>query len=182
MVVLILILQDKPCPNANAPKPPRRKRTRQRMTGALARPSRAASMRAIRVRCRQTDISSARQRRGQSRTASSAATPRAAAATCNRLYGGAHYTRSGSAGLTLQGDAIVRATRVWGGATIPWPVCKKKYQPFRREATGERIFACHLHNAKRAARLKRCGSDERWESFAQWHGDKAPGCDLSPPD
>ena len=61
----------------------------------------------------------------------------------------------------------MRAARTWGiDGTLPFPVCKLKFQPFRRDR--ERLFGCHLHHAKRAARVHRCGADERWEDFAQW--------------
>ncbi|KAG7352458.1 hypothetical protein IV203_008506 [Nitzschia inconspicua] len=69
------------------------------------------------------------------------------------LYGGAHYLRSASASLTLQGKAIQEAAVDFGdGKTLPFTPCKKGYQPFIK---GKRMVACLLHNAHREKRLQK---------------------------
>eukprot|EP00976_Prorocentrum_cordatum_P071668 1180420-Prorocentrum_minimum.AAC.3 len=78
------------------------------------------------------------------------------------------YLKSASVG--LQADALVAAAAKWGEGPegkeqIPFPVCKRKYQPTRaleelqggtqETATEERLmFGCHLHNDIREKRIK----------------------------
>lgn len=81
------------------------------------------------------------------------------------------------------------------------PVCKRKYQPYRRRRTTpppckgeseqgapraiqgeeeeeeedlEEMYACHLHHAKRKALIERHGQRDGWENFDQWHRRHGP--------
>eukprot|EP00240_Pyramimonas_obovata_P010524 CAMPEP_0118950428 /NCGR_PEP_ID=MMETSP1169-20130426/51346_1 /TAXON_ID=36882 /ORGANISM="Pyramimonas obovata, Strain CCMP722" /LENGTH=134 /DNA_ID=CAMNT_0006897259 /DNA_START=151 /DNA_END=555 /DNA_ORIENTATION=- len=98
------------------------------------------------------------------------------------------YVKSASVG--LQADAMLAAAARWGEGLegkeqIPFPVCKRKYQPTRtlkeehqegsEEGQGDptklkMMFACHLHNDTREKRIKCHGPRPGWESFEQWHG------------
>ncbi|CAM9898374.1 unnamed protein product, partial [Laminaria digitata] len=98
------------------------------------------------------------------------------------LYGGALYLASAAVG--PQASALLRASARWGEGVagkkqIPVPVCKVKYQPFRRQqqrqqqqqhtkSGHERMYACHLHHYKRKALIDRSGPREGWEAFDQW--------------
>jgi hypothetical protein len=68
-------------------------------------------------------------------------------------YGGAHYSQSSAASLTLQGKAIQQAAIDFGdGKTLPFTPCKKGYIPNigKRQA-----YACPLHNKARKKRLEK---------------------------
>ena len=91
------------------------------------------------------------------------------------LYGGNTYLRTaGRAPTDLQTAAQAAAAARWGEGPpgreqISHPVCKGKFQPWRRD--GEmfvRAYGCFRHHAVRAARIKRAGLREGWESFEQW--------------
>lgn len=102
-----------------------------------------------------------------------------------------------SASAGPQASAMLKASAKWGAGEvgkeqIPDPVCKVKYQPFRRLPQGgdtigpggkgtsqrEKMYACHLHHTKRRALVEKFGPREGWEPFSQWHGD---GDDTLPP-
>ena len=66
---------------------------------------------------------------------------------------------SAAADITPQGKAILEATRKFGGKdsnSLPFPPCKKYYNPYCKE---ERLYACRLHNDMRMKRLKK----ENWK-------------------
>jgi hypothetical protein len=70
------------------------------------------------------------------------------------LYGGAHYSQSCSATLTLQGAAIQDASVRFGdGSTLPFTPCKKGYVPVTRH--GHHVLACPLHDKARSARREK---------------------------
>lgn len=94
-----------------------------------------------------------------------------------------------SASAGPQASAMLKASAKWGTGEvgkeqIPGPVCKVKYQPFRRSPQGgdmvglggkgtpqrEKMYACHLHHTKRKALVEKFGPREGWEPFSQWHG------------
>lgn len=55
--------------------------------------------------------------------------------------------------MTPQGRAIHQAASMFGdGKTLPFTPCKKGYLPFHGK-TGERMYACSLHNKARRKRL-----------------------------
>ena len=65
------------------------------------------------------------------------------------------YIRSSCATLTPQGIAIQDAAERFGnGETLPFTPCKRGYIPMVR---GMQKYACHIHNNKRKARVKRNG-------------------------
>lgn len=86
------------------------------------------------------------------------------------LYGGAHYSRSGSASLlTLQGKAILDAAEKFGdGKTLPFTPCKKGYVPVAKIIDPDICdssnsfnyqcrYACPLHDKARRQRFHRDG-------------------------
>jgi hypothetical protein len=71
------------------------------------------------------------------------------------LYGGAHYSQSASANLTLQGKAIRQASIDFGdGRTLPFSPCKNGFIPL---VNGHPMFACLLHDNYRRKRFKKEG-------------------------
>ena len=93
------------------------------------------------------------------------------------LYGGNAY--GSSLGSGLQAAAQAAATATWGTGppgreVIAHPVCKGKYQPFHRK-TGEKMYGCFRHSAKRAAKIARAGCRPGWVSFDQWPDPNARG-------
>ena len=89
------------------------------------------------------------------------------------------YIKSASSKLTPQGIAITKYTGIFGNQKdgIPFPVCKRKYQPFSSK-TGEERVACHLHEEVRRKRVaKDCGKFRHYEvdlgeTFWSKRGDK----------
>mmetsp|Transcript_30261 Transcript_30261/g.36744 ORF Transcript_30261/g.36744 Transcript_30261/m.36744 type:complete len:145 (+) Transcript_30261:181-615(+) len=106
------------------------------------------------------------------------------------------YCKSVSAG--PQAAAMKQAAHLWGegpigGEEIPFPVCKRKYQPWKVTAgnvtagnvtatsdgrdgskgdvaeSNQMMFACHLHHKIRFKRIQRYGMRSGWESFDTWH-------------
>eukprot|EP00854_Cymbomonas_tetramitiformis_P000713 gene713-1176_t len=74
------------------------------------------------------------------------------------------YLRSASVG--AQAEAILTASASWGigpagREEIPFPVCKRKYQPTRTEISDIHgdilvpLYGCHYHSHIRAKRIKR---------------------------
>jgi len=106
------------------------------------------------------------------------------------LYGGSMFARS-AASDTLQGKAIQRVNEQWGDdvlarsgrESLPIPVCKKKYAPFRfrveKKQDGtyqvhvERMFACKCHHEQRKQLIEQHGLRPGWEPFGQWSLRKA---------
>jgi hypothetical protein len=75
------------------------------------------------------------------------------------LYGGAHYSQSASATLTLQGRAIQDASRRFGdGSTLPFTPCKRGFVPMIQ---GKPMFACRLHHEQRYKRFMKEGETFR---------------------
>jgi hypothetical protein len=82
---------------------------------------------------------------------------------------------------TLQGQAIQAVNAKWGDPhplagreSIGFPVCKKKYAPFR--ITGqqiERLYGCVCHSHLRKAVIEKHGERNGWEPFGQWSLQKA---------
>jgi hypothetical protein len=82
------------------------------------------------------------------------------------LYGGGHYSPSGSASLqTPQGKAILDTASKFGdGLTLPFTPCKKGYIPVSttKKSTNDlssykRMYACPLHDNARRMRLQKDG-------------------------
>jgi hypothetical protein len=68
------------------------------------------------------------------------------------LYGGGHYIRSAAGTTTLQGRAILEATKLFGdGATLPFTPCKRGYQPV---VDGIPMYACSHHHQERKKRFQ----------------------------
>ncbi|KAL7547203.1 hypothetical protein ACHAWF_010518 [Thalassiosira exigua] len=96
------------------------------------------------------------------------------------MYGGSHYIVSAAADMTPQGRAILEAAHKFGdGKTLPFPPCKRYYNPFRENGT--RMYACRQHNELRIKRLKkeawkwRCGEkclDDFWAHKTNEEGEK----------
>ena len=68
-----------------------------------------------------------------------------------------------------------KAVERWGqgGGSIPFTVCKGKYQPFKKIVSKEGIewvqkYGCFRHSEKREKATKKFGVREGWESFDQW--------------
>jgi len=62
------------------------------------------------------------------------------------------YLESSCASLTAQGRAIKdAAVRFGDGATLPFTPCKKGFIPV--STSGERMYACPIHNVKRKKRF-----------------------------
>lgn len=90
---------------------------------------------------------------------------------------------------TLQGQAIQAVNAKWGDPhylgvgreSIGFPVCKKKYAPFRivggnsRSASVqiERMYGCACHSHLRKAVIEKHGERDGWEPFGQWSLQKA---------
>ncbi|GAX27563.1 hypothetical protein FisN_13Hh351 [Fistulifera solaris] len=83
---------------------------------------------------------------------------------------------------TLQGQAIQAVNAKWGDPhhiagreSIGFPVCKKKYAPFRITAAGqiERLYGCVCHSHLRKAVIEKHGERKGWEPFGQWSLQKA---------
>lgn len=98
------------------------------------------------------------------------------------MYGGSMFARS-AASDTLQGRAIQAVNEKWGDSflnmsgreSIGFPVCKKKYTPFRQHADGtvERMYGCVCHSHLRKAIIEKHGERPGWEPFGQWSLQKA---------
>lgn len=92
------------------------------------------------------------------------------------------FARSAAAD-TLQGQAIQAVNVKWGDPhylagreSIGFPVCKKKYAPFRIvQLSGqvERMYGCVCHSHLRKAVIEKHGEREGWEPFGQWSLQKA---------
>ncbi|GAX27105.1 hypothetical protein FisN_13Lh351 [Fistulifera solaris] len=84
---------------------------------------------------------------------------------------------------TLQGQAIQAINAKWGDPhpvagreSIGFPVCKKKYAPFRILTAGgqiERMYGCVCHSHLRKAVIEKHGERKGWEPFGQWSLQKA---------
>jgi hypothetical protein len=69
------------------------------------------------------------------------------------MYGGSHYIQSADA--TAQGKAIAKAAQKFGdGKTLPFPPCKRYYNPYLEEENGvkKEMYACRLHHELRKKR------------------------------
>ena len=80
------------------------------------------------------------------------------------MYGGSHYIMSAAADLTPQGRSILEAATKFGdGKTLPFPPCKRYYNPFSVDDNGNRtrLYACRLHHKLRTSRLKKEGGKWR---------------------
>ncbi|KAL3798288.1 hypothetical protein HJC23_000202 [Cyclotella cryptica] len=80
------------------------------------------------------------------------------------MYGGSHYIRSAAADMTAQGRAILNAAIRFGdGRTLPFPPCKRYYNPYGVDKKGNRVkmYACRLHHELRKKRVTKEGG--RWK-------------------
>lgn len=91
------------------------------------------------------------------------------------MYGGSHYIRSAAANMTAQGRSIFNAAIRFGdGRTLPFPPCKRYYNPYGVDEMGNRMkmYACRLHHELRKKRVMKEGwrdGEKRLDDF--WVGD-----------